>query len=145
MLDKVVFFQKYKLTDDDLSKATLKWSELEEIYSDFISKQTELSLTADFIAGRLRQVDKVHSLGVRVKDSEHLLQKIIRKMKEDPLRDIKLNNYSSKITDLIGIRTLHLFKEDWIHIHEAIKKVWDLHEKPTANIREGDPINNKSF
>jgi hypothetical protein len=38
----------------------------------------------------------------------------------------------------MGIRILHLFKEDWESIHNEVYNNYDLNEKPTANYREGD-------
>ena len=42
------------------------------------------------------------------------------------------------ITDLIGVRAIHLFKEEWEIIHKHICKTWDLFEPPTAYYRAGD-------
>jgi putative GTP pyrophosphokinase len=39
---------------------------------------------------------------------------------------------------LIGLRALHLFKEEWHIIHKYIKTNWDLNGNPIANYREGD-------
>jgi ppGpp synthetase/RelA/SpoT-type nucleotidyltranferase len=51
---------------------------------------------------------------------------------------LSVRNYKSIITDLIGVRALHLFKEDWIQINDFITSKWGLREKPIANIRKGD-------
>ena len=48
-------------------------------------------------------------------------------------------SYESLITDLIGIRALHLFKDEWREVDKFVKETWDLHEEPLAYIREGDP------
>lgn len=40
--------------------------------------------------------------------------------------------------DLIGLRVLHLFKEQWLAIHEYVMHEWDLKEPPIAYYREGD-------
>lgn len=51
-----------------------------------------------------------------------------------------------ELTDLIGVRALHLFKEDWNQIHDLITNTWDLNEIPTAYYREGDSTEyKKSF
>jgi hypothetical protein len=39
---------------------------------------------------------------------------------------------------LVGIRALHLFKEDWSAVHNYIRSTWDLAEKPIAYVRAGD-------
>jgi len=46
--------------------------------------------------------------------------------------------YEKNITDLVGVRVLHLFKDDWRPIHEFIKNTWELHEEPIAYVRDGD-------
>jgi len=47
-------------------------------------------------------------------------------------------NYKEIVTDLIGIRVLHLFKDDWQNIHHEILNLWDIKETPQVNIRRGD-------
>jgi len=53
-----------------------------------------------------------------------------------------LNNIRDEITDLLGIRVIHIFKEDWEEIHDFITKMWNVNEI-VANVREGD--NTKKF
>jgi ppGpp synthetase/RelA/SpoT-type nucleotidyltranferase len=74
-----------------------------------------------------------------VKDPEHLIEKIIRKNLVSSEK-ITLKNYREKLHDLIGLRAIHLYKEDWESIDLQIRKRWGdrLHGKPVANIREGD-------
>jgi ppGpp synthetase/RelA/SpoT-type nucleotidyltranferase len=76
-----------------------------------------------------------------VKNVEHLIEKIIRKKIKNPTREITLGNYKAQITDLMGIRILHLFKEDWIAIHEFIQTQWETIGQPLAFVREGDDTN----
>ena len=42
------------------------------------------------------------------------------------------------ITDLIGVRVLHLFKDDWKNIHEDIINLWEMKETPQINVPRGD-------
>jgi putative GTP pyrophosphokinase len=137
-LDQQTFLKKYELEEDVLTRAGIEWDQLVEIYKDHSSNITALETTATYITDTLRQVKEVHSLKYRVKDPEHLLEKIVRKKLEDGSLDIRPENYRDKITDLIGVRALHLFKKDWIPIHEFITDTWELKEAPTANIRKGD-------
>ena len=53
-----------------------------------------------------------------------------------------VENYKDEITDLVGIRVIHIFKEDWEEIHNFITKMWNVNEI-VANIRKGD--NTKTF
>jgi ppGpp synthetase/RelA/SpoT-type nucleotidyltranferase len=138
-IDQAAFFKNYNIPEDAITKTGLKWSELEDIYEDHIRNTPDLQPTANYIADRLRQIDAVHSLKFRVKHPEHLIEKIIRKKMADNSLEYTLSNYKERITDLIGIRALHLFKGDWSRIHDFILDNWKLKERPTANVRKGDP------
>ena len=140
-MDKSTFLKKYNISEEDFNKTNLEWDSLMEIYNDFQSRIQELEVIANFVGKLLKKVDVVHSINHRVKDPEHLIEKIIRKKLSKPNMTITLKNYTKKVTDLIGIRVLHLFKEDWKNIHEYIINTWPTVEKPKANIRKGDSGN----
>jgi GTP pyrophosphokinase len=81
------------------------------------------------------QSQVIHSFKSRLKDSEHLREKLIRKSKEGKV--ITAENLFSEVTDLAGVRILHLFQEQFADIDEVIRsKVrggdWVLGEKPRA-------------
>ena len=136
--DLNVFLEKFDISEKDFESTNLKWEDLLSIKEDYKKIRKELDLIARYIEEKLHTLDIVHSVRYRIKDSEHLLAKIIRKKIEDPEREITIQNYKSSITDLIGIRAIHLFKEDWVFIHKFIEDNWDLQEQPFAYIREGD-------
>lgn len=138
MIKQEEFLTKYNVSKQQYVATGLVWSELEEIFADYEAYVSELLITGNLISDRLRQIKEVHSLKIRVKDSEHLIEKIIRKRIEEPDRQINLQSYKTEITDLIGVRALHLFKDDWVNIHNSIREIWELHEKPKAYIRSGD-------
>lgn len=77
----------------------------------------------------------VHSVKTRLKDREHLKEKIIRKWEEaDPIGPV---NIFEKITDLSGVRVLHLHQDQFALIHKEILtkvevKDWYLPESPKA-------------
>ena len=139
MLTQTEFQAKYAIDDVTFAKASIAWASLEAIYHDHVSRMPELQLTGSYIADRLRQVDHVHSLKFRVKDPEHVIEKVIRKRTGSTTVDISADNYRESVTDLVGVRALHLFKEDWPVIHSAIVDAWELAETPVANVRKGDP------
>lgn len=139
MISEKDFLKKYKIKETDFVQTGLAWSDLQAIYRDQEGKQKDLLAAGTLVAEHLRQIPQVHSLKMRGKDPEHLIEKIIRKRIEEPERAITIANYEIEITDLVGVRALHLFKEDWVHIHEAIVGIWDDHQGPVANIRKGDP------
>lgn len=140
-IDKANFLAKYKLTNELLEATTIKWEELEQIYFSHIKEIPQLESSAIFIFNRLMKIPNIHSVRYRIKDPEHLIEKIIRKRIEEPGIIITLNNYKELITDLIGLRALHLFKENWIDIHKSIIDTWTFKQVPVANYRKGDPEN----
>ena len=106
---------------------------------DFFEKaRDKLSIDVNYVADRLRSFDRIHSVKTRIKNPEHLIEKIIRGKKENPGLSINIDNYSCIINDLAGVRTLHLFKEDWEAIHRFILKIWELKQNPVANISAED-------
>jgi ppGpp synthetase/RelA/SpoT-type nucleotidyltranferase len=141
-LVKEEFLKKYHINEEYLIENNIEWNELLKIYADFIQYRNLYETQADFIATTLRNHEKIHSVKSRVKDPEHLIEKIIRKT---PNRKIKhgenfqftIDNYKDEITDLIGVRAIHIFKEDWEDIHNLIVNIWRVSEI-TANVREGD-------
>jgi putative GTP pyrophosphokinase len=132
LIDKEEFFKKYNKTQEDLDKTGLQWENLEEIYQDYLKERPNLENTAVYLFNSLMKIPRVHSVRYRVKDAEHVIEKIIRKRIEKPDRVITLENYKSQLTDLIGLRALHLFKEEWMQIHRVIVNTLNLSGKPTA-------------
>lgn len=78
----------------------------------------------------------IHSVKSRIKDPEHLRDKILRK-KEKSI-DITKENLFSEITDLIGFRVLHLYQDQFPIIHNILsnyienEKDWIFVEEPKA-------------
>lgn len=77
----------------------------------------------------------VHSIKTRLKDPDHLVEKIRRK--EAQGRSINRENVFSEITDLAGVRVLHLYQAQAAPIHQFLigkirSREWVLVEKPVA-------------
>lgn len=139
LLRKEDFLKKYMISEEEFENTGIDWRELEDIYTDYKPRMAEYERVALFVLECLRVVKNVHSVKYRVKDPEHLVEKIIRKRIKNREKIITKVNYREKIADLIGIRVLHLFKEEWEDIHEYIINRWMLiTPKPKANIRAGD-------
>lgn len=141
-LIKKDFLNKYHITEEDIIQNHIDWNVLNDIYIDFKKYKNSYESQADFIANTLRTHKKIHSVKSRIKDPERLIEKIIRKTasrKEKHGKEFQfsIENYKEEITDLIGVRAIHIFKEDWEDIHNFISKTWKVIEI-TANIREGD-------
>lgn len=132
------FLKKYNISESEFSRSKLKWAELMKIFEDHSLKEKSQINISNYIFENLTELNAVHSIRRRIKDPEHLIEKIIRKSLANPELETTIENYTEKITDLIGVRILHLYKDDWIEIHQKILSTWNTVEKPTANIRKGD-------
>lgn len=136
------FFREFNISDERFRNSRLTWEELEEIASDFESKRNEHQNTVKQYAEVIQKCSYVHSLSYRVKDTSHLVEKIIRKNPEYLKKGDSLSkeNYENHITDLLGIRILLLFKSDWTYVHDYLMDLYKdvLIEPPFAHIRKGD-------
>ncbi|HVI44603.1 MAG TPA: hypothetical protein VM802_07030 [Chitinophaga sp.] len=139
MISKEAFFKRYHHLDyAAFGQSGLPWEDLEEIYRDFEQYRHKLQQHSNSIFGILMMCEHIHSVRYRVKDSEHLIEKVIRKRLEAPDRIIGLDNYKEEMDDLLGFRVLHMMKEDWLPVHKYILKEYDLKGTPVANHRAGD-------
>lgn len=139
--DKSRFYKQYQKTEEDLKKAGLDWGDLEEIGLEYLKVKDNLLSTGKTVVDLLRVEKRIHSLKMRVKNPDHVIEKIIRKRLEDPAKDYTVENYRSQITDLIGVRAIHLYKNDWEKIDDFIKGKFILSDKPIAFYRDGDNKN----
>ncbi|MCU1163467.1 RelA/SpoT domain-containing protein [Stenotrophomonas maltophilia] len=114
-----------------------------ELLALFDKRKHELSTfmkhVADFIGLHpdLTQpgAEIVHSFKSRLKDREHLREKIGRKIAAG--REITADNIFSQITDLAGVRVMHIFQEHFAQIDAVIRARvadgdWVLSEKAKA-------------
>ena len=77
----------------------------------------------------------IHSIKTRLKDPTHLAEKLKRKSESG--KKITEENLFKEVTDLAGVRVLHLHQSQANAIHNFIveqvkNKDWHLHEKPVA-------------
>ena len=121
-MDKNTFFAEFKLSEEDLTEANISWDELmliEEAYSKIERSLREIGKS--FIDEYLYDIETagIHSYRYRTKGVMQLLEKVIRKKKENPEKFAQLDhtNYHKFVTDLIGIRVFFLYREDWKHFH----------------------------
>jgi GTP pyrophosphokinase len=137
-LVKRKLFEKFSISEAYFDSTGLVWEELEKIYHDYCSIIPQLEAEAEHVTSKLMDAENVHSVRRRVKKPDHLIEKIIRKGNKYVDKGINLSNYKEIVTDMIGIRVLHLFKDDWIKIHDEILEYWEPKETPQVNIRTGD-------
>lgn len=77
----------------------------------------------------------IYTIKNRLKDIDHLKDKVERKWnKDDPLTP---DNLFERVTDLAGVRVLHLYQDQFSKIHELIKRQvnngdWFFRENPVA-------------
>lgn len=138
------FLAKYPYTLPLIEENEIQVAELTAIYEDYMQYMKAYQNHGDFVANILRSQESIHTVKSRMKDPDGLIEKVIRKTperKEKYGSDFKFNvaNYKNEINDLIGIRVIHIFKEQWREIHEFIVNTWKVVEI-TANVREGDNV-----
>ena len=124
-MDKQTFLSMFDYTEADLRAANITWEELLLIKEDYCKLEATMrELGKSFIDEYLYDIETagIHSYRYRTKDVWHLLEKVIRKKKENPAKFGQMNhtNYYKYVTDLIGIRVFFLYREDWIYFHRYI-------------------------
>ena len=141
MIDQQTFFKKYK-NQKMFYQSGLSWDTLMDIESDYNSKLENFKKIAADYVNEISNLPHVHSVGFRIKDIEHLIEKIIRKAVEYEDTDVQFNKdtYLVEITDIIGIRALYVFKSDYLPLHKALTSNYKKNfcEKPQVKLREGD-------
>jgi len=88
----------------------------------------------------------IHSIKSRLKDSDHLRDKLERKLAKGVI--IGPDNLFSEITDLIGLRILHIYQDQFPMIHKEIVDYiaegdWAFVEDPKA--MTWDPESQKMY
>lgn len=138
------FLSRNNINEEDFKKCELDWGLIQSIGAKHQSEMSRLDDLAESYAKTIQRFNKVHSVRWRIKDPEHLMEKIVRKTtkrsgsyNKDYL-NISVENYFEMVTDLIGIRALHLFKQDCVNIITSLESTWEKAEPVTAYIRKGD-------
>ena len=113
-MDKKTFFAEYKLCEDDLTEANITWEELMRIEEEYCKMERSLrEIGKSFIDEYLYDIETagIHSYRYRTKGVMQLLEKIVRKKKENPEKFAPLDhtNYYKFVTDLIGIRVFPFY------------------------------------
>ena len=77
----------------------------------------------------------IYTIKSRLKDPNHLRDKITRKWDDE--NPLTADNFFERITDLAGVRVLHLYQDQFKILHEHIQKQvdsgdWFLKENPVA-------------
>lgn len=159
------FLKKYAITQAQFEEAELSWEELCGIAEDYERRLDGLyeirdQFLREFIENQEEKTG-LHSYRTRIKSSEHLIEKIIRRRNENYLkyRELNRDNYLKFVTDVIGFRGLLLYREDWVIFHRHLlshfenRTEWYVHdclkdfapardrymvEAPKVHMRPGD-------
>lgn len=132
--------EKCGISRDRWKKLKDHHSSIVSIYEDYLARNEELTNVAVSLSSFMQRMPGVHSVRWRIKSPEHLIAKICRKKELDikKYEDISVENYREVVTDLIGMRALHLLKGDFTELHNEIISTWDVAEEPIAYLRNGD-------
>lgn len=126
------FLEKTNCSINQWESIGLDWQNFIAIAQDHDSRLHALALNAGSIANRLQVFKGVHSVRWRVKDTFGLLKKILRKNLGGTVKEkwagVTVSNYKEVVTDLIGVRALHLLKEDCADIDSQIRQTWDVYD-----------------
>ena len=138
-MDKHAFFAEYKLSEDDLIEANITWDDLLRIEEAYRKQERSLrEIGKSFIDEYLYDIETagIHSYRYRTKGVAQLLEKVIRKRKENPEKFAQLDhtNYYKFVTDLIGIRVFFLYREDWKYFHQYL--TGHFKNDPQLNIQD---------
>lgn len=130
--DEESFYSAYKLEKNP----EISWDVLRSIGKSYESRSQDLIDIKNQYLSEISRFKHVHSIRARVKDTGSLLAKIVRKKKTD----VNADNLWSQITDLIGVRILYVFKNDYFHVHEQIMHRYGacLKEPIAIKLKTGD-------
>ncbi len=126
--------KRHNLSSADFEAANVDQFLLEQIYEHHESRRPELEHAAAFLAREVASIPGVHDVAFRVKSGDGLVAKIIRKRRDDSARDFTLKTYASQMTDLIGVRAMHLEKRGWRSIHASLSDGFRHRNPPEANV-----------
>lgn len=131
--------------EKEFEKGKFPWTELMKIGEDFEKKRSEGGEYFQIVQKYMVQIasfEQVHSYRFRIKKTGSMLAKIIKKSvtREE---EISVDNYFREITDLLGVRILYVFKEDYWPVHKQIMAAYkdQLVEDISVKLKAGDDEN----
>jgi GTP pyrophosphokinase len=114
-IDKLSFLEKYHL-DSTFLESGYQWEEVVDMVGDYIQREDSIKEAGNELFNKMLSLTEIAYIKKRTKHFEHLAEKVIRKAFENKRANVKrisVNDYLERITDLIGLRLIHVFKEDW--------------------------------
>lgn len=136
--DEQTFLKTYNHNYKSVSEIGLDWQTLVGIHDYYLGiVKNKLEIAAQELFLDLKSIEGVHTIKYRIKDPEHLIDKIIRKKIEQG-KVVTKENFLDEFDDFIGFRILHLFKTEWEPIYQTIREKFESKETPIAYHRVGD-------
>ena len=135
---KEEFINQYKLKEEFKSAERINnnlWNTLQSIGDVYTERSNNNKAIADSFLLDIMQDDDLkkimHSARCRIKNVNSLKAKIVRKLaklsidkcndyEKEKYRNINENNYYKIVTDLIGMRIIIRYREDWIKVDKWI-------------------------
>lgn len=164
-IQKEKIIERFNLTDLQVKVLDQYRPILDSVYQDFIFHRPYLIREEKRIIDELQALQKVedddainvkpriyvHSFRSRLKNADHIIAKIVRRADsyfQDVIcvanteeKSLTADNYKSILTDLIGIRVLHLFKDNWLEIDDQLTSLFkDSIVEREFYVRKGDEI-----
>lgn len=147
--NKETFLQSYGVKESFLA-CGISWDTLMDIGEDYEVKCFGDGRATGEYKGEYFQIiqrhitkiasfEDVHSYRFRIKKTGSLLAKVIRKANEHK-KQITADNYFHEITDLLGVRILYVFKEDYWPVNEQIMEEYgnQIAQDICVKLKKGD-------
>lgn len=133
------FLTRYGITKKVFLSSGLDWRRLQVIYQDYFDQMPYLMAEAESLSRKLQLCPLIEAVSYRVKDPEHVIEKIIRKSASSGKPYATPATYLNAMTDLVGLRALLIFKEDWPQVNNFIVTELDVAPRPSAIVHPNDP------
>ena len=123
---------------DSFVKAGIEFETLKKIEKHYESERSKFEHIASKMMEDIMRFDGVHSVRYRVKSTESLMKKILKRCAEGA--KINENSYIAELKDTIGLRALHVFRSDWERIYDSLKG-YETFGTAEIRVRPGDDLN----
>lgn len=133
--------QKFNISDETIKAAAFSPEELRVIYDNYVDNLPKLEqYKSEFLSQYILEAKNVHfhSYNGRVKDPDHLIEKVIRKRnnRDGKYAAMTSSDYFKYITDMIGFRILLVYKSEWKQVHDYLTCLFSNNE--SDYIKEDD-------
>lgn len=128
--------QKLKRIEKDLPRIK---DTLEEVCRNYEQKlacavfeqKNQMQICENELKGLIGKQKYIYRVSMRIKTSNSLIEKIIRKLYEGKKLywHIDADNYNKIVTDLVGMRIIHKFPDEWKNINKQIYELFDRGEE----------------